>query len=99
MAGLLDSALAAVRYSTSDPYRWSEKFKLLKRGYTIDTWDFQTTDDIARSGTSMVVKLDKSEFNAFFGDNTGMAASCRYLAEMLDRVGRSEEAADLPEAR
>ena len=33
----LDRALHAVRYSTSDPYRWSKKFGLLKRGLTIDT--------------------------------------------------------------
>jgi hypothetical protein len=92
MAGLLDNAMRAVGYATSDPYRWSETFQLLKRGYTIDTWDFQSFDDAKRSGSIMRVLLDKTEFNIFHGDNTGMAAGCRYLAEMLRVVGRGAEA-------
>lgn len=88
----LDNAIDAVNYATSDEYRWSEKFQLLKRGYTIDTWDFQSHDDVERSGTVMRVYPDKSEFNVFYGDNTGMSASCKYLAEMLRVAGRDEEA-------
>jgi hypothetical protein len=54
MKGLLDNAIRAVRYATTDTdYRWSEKFQLLKRGYTIDTWDFQSEDDARRSGSIM----------------------------------------------
>ncbi len=93
MKGLLDSAIRAVGYSTTDTdYRWSEKFQLLKRGYTIDTWDFQTRDDAERSGSIMRVLPGVTEFNVFHGDNTGMAASCRYLAEMLRAAGREDEA-------
>ncbi len=92
MAGLLDSAIKAVEYSTSDEYRWSEKFGLLKRGYTIDTWDFQSEEDAARTGHPMVVDPQKSRFGIMHGDNTGMIAGCRYLAEMLACVGRDEEA-------
>ena len=95
MTGLLDNALAAVRYATSDPYRWSEKYKLLKRGYTIDTWDVQHAEDAARSGTPMRVLLDKTIFGVMYGDNTGMAVSCRYLAEMLRVAGRDAEATDM----
>ena len=97
MKGLLDTAIKAVRYSTSDIYRWSEKYKLLKRGYTIDTWDFQHSDDIARSGSSMRVDPKKTEFNVFHGDNTGMAVGCDYLAEMLEVAGRTEEADEFAE--
>lgn len=94
MSGLLDSALRAVRYSTTDPYRWSEKFGLLKRGFTIDSWDFQSRDDAARSstGTVMRIDLDTGEFNVFHGDNTGMARSLELLAEMLRAAGRDAEA-------
>ncbi len=92
MKGLLDKAIKAVRYSTSDVYRWSKSFQLLKRGYTIDTWDFQSQDDVKRSGTSMRVDPEKTEFSIFFGDNTGMAIGCEYLAEMLDVAGRSDDA-------
>jgi len=96
VAGLLDSALRAVRYATTDPYRWSTKFKLLKRGFTIDSWDFQSHDDAARSstGTVMRINLDSGEFNVFHGDNTGMAKSLELLAEMLRAAGRDDEAAE-----
>jgi len=92
MAGFLDSAIRAFAYSTSSPYRWSRKHKLLKRGFTIDTWDFQSDADTAISGHTMAVKLGKTRFGIMHGDNTGFAIGCRYLAEMLDHVGRSAEA-------
>ncbi|MGF1449288.1 MAG: hypothetical protein ACFB20_07715, partial [Opitutales bacterium] len=95
MARHLDHAMRAVRYATSDPYRWSEKFQLLKRGYTIDTWDFQHADDMARAGaTTMRVFLGKTVFGVMHGDNTGMGVSCLYLAEMLEAAGRPEDAAE-----
>lgn len=93
MARYLDHALRAVRYGTSDRYRWSQKHQLLKRGYTIDTWDFQHHEDIPFSGSAMGVDPEKTRFNVFHGDNTGMAASCRYLAEMLRSAERETEAA------
>ncbi len=92
MAGLLDSAIRAVEYSTSDQYRWSEKYGLLKRGFTIDTWDFQAEEDAERTGYTMVVDPEKTRFGVMHGDNTGMIAGCRYLAEMLGHVGRDAEA-------
>jgi len=98
MKKMLDPALKAVSYSTSDPYRWSEKYRLLKRGYTIDTWDFQNDEDADIStgpdhyADPMVIKLPYTRFGIMFGDNTGMAVSCDYLAEMLDFAGRGEEA-------
>ena len=89
----LDRALHAVRYSTSDPYRWSKKYGLLKRGLTIDTWDFLCDSEAALvGGDIMVVDLEKTHFGVFFGDNTGMIAGCRSLAEMLDHAERGEDA-------
>jgi hypothetical protein len=92
----LDRALHAVRYSTSDPYRWSKKFGLLKRGLTIDTWDFLCDSEAALvGGDIMVIDLEKTHFGIFFGDNTGMIAGCRYLAEMLDRAERGQDAQEM----
>ncbi len=90
----LDNAIKAVQYSTSDDYRWSDKYQLLKRGYTIDTWDFQSADDVKRNSTGTIMRInpETGEFNIFYGDNTGMAVSCEYLAEMLRVVGRENEA-------
>jgi hypothetical protein len=92
----LDRALHAVRYSTSDPYRWSKKFGLIKRGLTIDTWDFLCESEAALvGGDIMVADLEKTHFGIFFGDNTGLIAGCRYLAEMLDRAERAQDAGEM----
>jgi len=92
MARYLDPCRRAIAYATSDEYRWSKRFGLLKRGYTIDTWDFMHDDDTALTPGDNVVDLEKTTFGIMHGDNTGMAASCRYLAEMLRAAGRSNEA-------
>jgi hypothetical protein len=93
MSRHLDHAVQAVRYATSDPYRWSEMFQLLKRGYTIDTWDFMHVDDSALTPGNNVCDIDKTTLGVMHGDNTGMAMACRMLAEMLDVANRAEEAA------
>ncbi len=89
----LDCAIKAVRYATSDPYRWSKKYQLIHRGYTIDTWDF-VSDDQQKVGDNcvFVVHPEKSEFGVFFGDTTNLVIGCRRLAEMLHHAGRGPEA-------
>ncbi|MFW6119071.1 MAG: hypothetical protein ACOC7S_01900 [Planctomycetota bacterium] len=94
MASLLESAIEALRYSRTDPYRWSEKFGLLKRGFTIDTWDYQPGMDEEITGHCMVIDKDRTHFGVMHGDNTGYAMACGYLAEMLEHVGREDEAAE-----
>ena len=95
MARQLDAAIRAMDYSFTDRARFSAKHGLVKRGYTIDTWDFQVDDATTRLfprwGT-LLVDPDRSKFGVMFGDNTGYAASCSYLAEMLERAGRPREA-------
>jgi hypothetical protein len=93
MRSRLDNALQAVKYVTNSSYRWSTKYQLVKRGFTIDTWDFQANEDtLLTGGDIMVIDKDKTRFGVMFGDNTGMAISCEYLAEMLDIAGRKQEA-------
>lgn len=95
MAAKLDHAIRAVRYATTDPYRWSTKYLLLKRGFTIDTWDFLCDSEAALvGGDIMVVKLDVTHFGVFFGDNANMIAGLRRLAEMLDYAHRSNESGE-----
>lgn len=92
----LKAAMRALDYSVTDRSRWSEKFGLLKRGYTIDSWDFQVDDkytvrfDLA---TAMQIDPDRTKFGVFFGDNTGYALACLQLAEMLEHAGRKKQAA------
>ncbi len=96
MVSCLESAIRALEYTVHSPYRWSQKFGLLKRGHTIDTWDFQNEEDclsdFAGWPDPMAIHPEKTRFGILFGDNTGYAAACEYLAEMLETVGRAAEA-------
>ncbi|MDX2284544.1 MAG: hypothetical protein NW241_10290 [Bacteroidia bacterium] len=94
MHSKLDHAVRALNYCMQDPYRWSERRQLIKRGFTIDTWDFQSDLDTPFSnGDIMTVHLGQTRFGIMHGDNTGYAMACGYLAEMLEHAGRGEEAA------
>lgn len=92
MKGILDKAVKALSYSMKDPYRWSRKYGLLKRGYTIDTWDFMSEYDNVHKSGPMCIDKKHTRFGIMHGDNTGFAMSCEYLAEMLSRSGRGKEA-------
>jgi hypothetical protein len=95
MKATLDSAIRALDYTMNDPARWSHKFGLLKRGYTIDSWDFQVDDHYAVKfpiGTDMMIDPDRTKFGVFFGDNTGYAHACLQLATMLRHAGRPSDA-------
>lgn len=98
MASSLPAARKALEYSATSPYRWSQKYGLLKRGHTIDTWDFQNEEDclsdIVGWPDPMAILPEKTRFGVMFGDNTGYAAGCQYMAEMLEHLGQSEEAAE-----
>lgn len=92
MAAKLDNAIRAVKYATSDPYRWSQKYQLMHRGFTIDTWDYVSDDQQKIGGSVFVVYPGESEFGIFYGDNTNLIAGCRRLAEMLIHADRRSEA-------
>ena len=86
----LRSAGKALDYTINDSARWSKRFSLLKRVYTIDSWDFAVEDeytpDIGITNT-MIIDPVKSKFGVFFGDNTGYITACYQLAEMLEKTG------------
>ena len=91
----LEAASRALDYCMKDPARWSKRYGLLKRVYTIDSWDFQVEDeylpDLGITNT-MIIDPEKSKFGVFFGDNTAYVEACNQLAEMYARVGLSNEA-------
>jgi len=92
----LSACAKALDYCMKDPARWSKRFQLLKRVYTIDSWDFQVDDeytpDIGITNT-MIIDPEKSKFGVFFGDNTAYVMACRQLAEMYERANNASEAA------
>jgi hypothetical protein len=92
----LESASKALDYALHDPARWSKRFGLLKRVYTIDSWDFAVEDEYMPDlgiTSSMMIDPEKSKFGIFFGDNTGYISACYELAEMLAHARKTSEAA------
>jgi hypothetical protein len=91
----LSSAERALDYAPNDAARWSNRFGLLKRAYTIDSWDFAVEDeympDLGITNT-MIIDPNKTKFGVFFGDNTGYIEACYQLAEMLAATGDSANA-------
>jgi hypothetical protein len=95
MKAVLDACIKALDYSMHDPARWSSRFGLLKRGYTIDSWDFQVHDQHTiefRLATEQMIDPQRTKFGVFFGDNHGYAHACDCLAEMLEHARRTGEA-------
>jgi hypothetical protein len=76
----------ALHYTLSDPWRWDRKTKLVKRGYTVDTWDFDYTG--ARMPWLNFQIDERTLWGIMHGDNSGyyeafrlMAFFCRYLGD------------------
>lgn len=86
--GLLDSLEAALKYAFSHPWRWDEKHQLVKRAYTIDTWDFAYT---AGQHEWLQFQIDDNTFwGILHGDNSGFYEACRMLAHLYRHFGNQE---------
>lgn len=91
----LDDLEEGMQYAMSDPLRWSSKYQLVKRGYTLDTWDFMqlptTREEYTRQGHDVqegIFDIDENTpMGIMHGDNSGMYAACRQLSEMFAAVG------------
>ncbi len=85
-----------IRYTMSDPLRWDSNRRLVKRPFTIDTWDFQygpTTVDPTTGARAPRHWIDtQTVWGIFHGDNTGLAASLRLLAKIEQYFGNRKEA-------
>jgi len=91
MEKLLSQLDKSLRYCMTHPWRWDETHQLVKRAYTIDTWDFDYT-----AGRAPWLNFDITEhtfWGIFHGDNSGMVESSRMLAAMFAYTGDDETAA------
>lgn len=88
----------AVSYSLNHPLRWDANLGLVKRPFTIDTWDFEygpTTVDPTTGRYSPRHWIDdKTKWGIFHGDNTGLAAALRSLAHMEEHLGMWDSASE-----
>lgn len=93
MENYLDNAERALHYDMHSPYTWSTKYQLIKRPFTIDTWDFQPAGDAALVGGDVMESVPgKTRYGIMHGDNTGFAQSCYFLAQMYEYSGNTEKA-------
>ena len=78
-----------LEYTYTDPKRWSSEYGLVKRAFTIDTWDFEQGsqgDNVRRNFD------DKTRWSIMHGDNTGLYHASRLLARIERYFGRDQQA-------
>ena len=78
----------AIDYMTSDPKRWDAAHGLVKRGYTIDTWDF-TYEPASVTNRTLTPATPQAIMH---GDNSGVYQAMTQLAWLNGRLGRAEKA-------
>jgi hypothetical protein len=93
----LEAMRRALSYTMSDPLRWDAAHQLVKRPFTIDTWDFQygpTTIDPTTGRPAARHWIDEQTvWGIFHGDNTGLAYALELLARVEEHLG-DERAAE-----
>lgn len=88
---LLPSLERGLNYIFSHPWRWDEERQLVKRAYTIDSWDFAYT---AGKHDWLQFQIDDDTFwGIMHGDNSGYYEACHLLARLYNRFGHSDKAA------
>jgi len=91
MRGLLPKLEKALLYVQDHPWYWDSTHGLVKRAYTIDTWDFAYT---ARRHDWLQFQItDDTYWGLMHGDSSGYCESCRLLAVLQRRLGDPARAA------
>ena len=85
LARLLPHCERALQYMMTHPWRWSSEYHLVKRAYTIDTWDFDYVE--GRTPWLNFQIDDKTHFGIFHGDNSGLYDACNKLARLFHHLG------------
>ncbi len=91
----LPALVKGIKYSMTDPLRWSAKHQLVKRGYTLDTWDFMqlptSREEYTRNGGNIqkgIFNIDENTpMGIMHGDNSGLFAACNQLADLFTITG------------
>ncbi|GAC1385995.1 MAG: hypothetical protein NVSMB42_06060 [Herpetosiphon sp.] len=85
-----------LQYIRTSPMRWDAEHQLVKRPFTVDTWDFEygpmtIAPDGKRAPRHWID--NQTKWSIFFGDNTGYAHGMELLARMYDATGDQQRAA------
>lgn len=82
---ILPSLERALEYAFTHPWRWDPELELVKRPYTIDSWDFAYT---AGSHDWLQFQIDENTFwGILHGDNSGYFQACQRMATIYRRLG------------
>ena len=85
LSRVLPALERGIDYITSDVKRWDKEHGLVKRPFTIDTWDF-TNENKNRSIN------DDEPMSIMHGDNSGVYQAMQQLSWFNRRLGREEKA-------
>jgi hypothetical protein len=91
LARLLPALDSALQYMTTLPWRWDQRHQLVKRPYTIDTWDFDYT--AGRTEWLNFQITDQTYWGIFHGDNSGFYEAAQLLARLHSLVDNYSTAA------
>jgi hypothetical protein len=83
-----------MKYLMNDPLRWSAQSMLVKRPYTIDTWDFTSQPDSLKSVERLLGHIDCTENTPkgiMHGDNSGMFQASVQLAKLYEIAGNTQK--------
>lgn len=89
MKARLPGLTRGLEYMTSHPSRWDEEHQLVKRTFTIDTWDFTYGIPDYRTNRRIEPHMPMCIFH---GDNSGLYQACAQLARMWDAAGDAPQA-------
>jgi len=90
LQAMLPSMDRALEYILGNPWYFDEGMGLIKRAYTIDTWDFAYT---AGGHEWLQFQIDENTFwGIMHGDNSGYLEAFRIMARVHDHVGDGERA-------
>ena len=76
-----------INYMTSNAKRWSKEYGLVKRPFTIDTWDFVYDTDTSNRRIE-----ENTPMSIMHGDNSGVYQAMHQLAWFNRRLGNEEKA-------
>jgi len=83
-----------LEYAMTDPLRWDSTYQLVKRPFTIDTWDFTNylfEDDLKTNIKIRELSLE-NPFCIMHGDNSGMLEACTLLSTICKSIGYIDKA-------
>lgn len=91
LASVLPACERALTYTRTHPWRWDAAHGLVKRPYTIDTWDFDYT--AGRAPWLNFQITDETFWGLSHADNSGFYEAARLLARLYETVGDVQDAA------